>query len=175
MYFGPTSAWTVFRSLLPVVLCVLAFAGFNNWMQQMGRLPALYFMSAGKLIDSIRHPISMIQTMRLNLVIIPLYLGLFCSPLLILRRAPDHDGASPLLRWAPTAVAAAAALAALAGLWRQLGLMLVGVNMLLPEGLGSLTLRDTWILHLNKVPPLPTTEFQAECYFAAACTKASGR
>jgi len=155
-----------YRSLLPVVLCVVALVGFNNWMQQTGRLPALYYFESARLINAFRHPIFLIQTMSLNLVIILLYLGLFCSPLLILRRTPDFDGASPLLRWAPTAVAAAAALVVVAGLWRQLGLMPVGVNILLPVGLGPLTLRDTWVLHLNNVPPLPT-------YFWVAVTALS--
>jgi hypothetical protein len=77
------------RSLLPVVLCVVALVGFNNWMQQTGRLPALYYFESARLINGFRHPIYLIQTMSLNLVIILLYLGLFCSPLLILRRRPD--------------------------------------------------------------------------------------
>jgi hypothetical protein len=159
-------AQKIFRSLLPVVLCVLALVGFNYWMQQTGRLPALYYFESARLINAFRHPISLIQTMSLNLVVTLLYLGLFCSPLLILRRTPDYDGASPLLRWAPTAVAAAAALVVVAGLWRQLGLMPVGANILLPVGLGPLTLRDTWVLHLNNVPPLPT-------YFWVAVTALS--
>jgi Dolichyl-phosphate-mannose-protein mannosyltransferase len=146
----------VFRSLLPVVLCVLALVGFNNWMQQTGRLPALYYFESTRLINSFRYPILMLQILNLNFVVILLYLGLFCSPLLMLRRAPAYDGTSPLLRWAPSAAAAVAALVAIIYLWRQLGLMPVGVNILLPEGLGPLTLHDTWVLHLKNVPPLPT-------------------
>ena len=145
-----------FRSLLPVVLCVLALVGFNHWMQQTGRLPALYYLESARLINGIRHPIFLIHTMSLNLVIILLYLGLFCSPLLILRRRSAYDAAGPRLRWVPTAAAAAATLIVVAVLWRWLGLMPIGGNILLPEGLGPLTLHDTWVLHLNNVAPLPT-------------------
>jgi hypothetical protein len=155
MFRPDERARKIFRSLLPVVLCVLALVGFNYWMRQTGRLPALYYMRSDKLFDSILHPISMIKTMRLNLVIILLYLGLFCLPLLILRRTPANAGVSPLMRRLPTAAAAVAALIALVNVWRQLGLMPVGVNILLPEGLGPLTLRDTWVLRLSNVPELP--------------------
>jgi hypothetical protein len=144
----------IYRSLVLVILCVLAFVAFNYWMQQTGRTPANYGVKSQELIDNIRRPIYLIQKVGFNVVATLLYLVLFCSPLLILRKTPANDQASPLFRWLPTAVAAAAALAACGILWLKPGLMPIGGNILVPQGLGPLTLRDTYTLGLPNVAPL---------------------
>ena len=143
------------RALLPIVLCAAALILFGLWQQHTGRLPALYHQKEGFILANLRDPVLLFRTVKINLVIVFLYFGLLALPVLITRRVPPVGAAGSLLRWVPAITAAVAALYACWVLWRALGPMPVGNNILIPQGLGPLTLNDTFILGLNNVPALP--------------------
>lgn len=147
----------IVRALLPLVLCVAAFGLFELWLQQTGRVPALYHQKEGIILDILRQPVALIKRAVFHLVIVFLYFGLFALPALILRQVPPVGAPGSWLRWVPRLAAAAAALYACGLLWRMQSLMPISNNILIPQGLGPLTLRDTFILNLNNVPSLPVS------------------
>ena len=150
--------WTrkIPKSVVPVISCLMAFILFEQWMKTTGRLPTLQNARLQEISHNLSDLRYLVQRVSFNLTTVLLYLGLFCAPLLMLRRAPTGREGTALLQRAPTAIAVlAVALVTVAILWIKPGLMPIGNNVLIPQGLGPLTLRDAYFLGLNSVPPLP--------------------
>ena len=133
--------WTVvtlgalFGGLLVWGLASASAPGWRAWAR-----PAMGF--AGRLV---REPIGVVA----NPVVVLLYLGLFTLPV-ALARSPASGSVGWLSR-ALLGVIATPALLAL-GLVIPIG---ANGNVLVPQGIGPLTLRDTFILGLGHVAPLP--------------------
>ena len=92
--------------------------------------------------------------MNANISMTLLYSGLFLSPLLLVTKLASPP-ASPGWRWASTAISL---LFVLISAFRiiHLGIVMpIGGNVFIPEGIGPLTLRDTYILHQSDVARLP--------------------
>jgi hypothetical protein len=144
----------IVRAALPLVLCISTFALFELWLQQTGRLPALYHQNEGVILSNLRDPALLIKLVIANLTIAFLYFGLFGLPVLILRQLPPVGWPNPWLRWTPRCVAAVAVLCACI-VFSLVRMMPAGHNILIKQGLGPLTLRDGYVLGLDNVPSLP--------------------
>src|SRR5262249_38122499 len=90
-----------------------------------------------------------------NLIIVLLYLGLFSVPILLLTTRPPVGTGQSSIRGLPFVIALAAVVLALLEMIRKHQIMPMGKNVLIDQGIGPLTLRDTYILFLDNVPALP--------------------
>ncbi|HWV98675.1 MAG TPA: glycosyltransferase family 39 protein [Candidatus Acidoferrum sp.] len=146
------------RSLLRAGTPTLITAGslmiFEYWLRKSGRLPDSYVGQGLVLREAVREPVHFIATSVKNTVTAVLYLGLFLSPLACLMRLPPRQ-VRTWVNWTANAVF----LAFIAGCFTWLLVnhktMPLRGYVLVPQGIGPLTLRDTFVLHLPNVPALP--------------------
>jgi hypothetical protein len=133
-------------AVLPFVLGIALHVTYEHWLVATGRTPSVSHLLPGPAFFIVRN--------AAHLIAISLYVGLYMAPLLacltLAWRSPLADGNSSRTSslWRPFA-ALVALLVALA----PLGNMLPGPgfgNILIPSGLGPLTLRDTFLLGLNR-------------------------
>jgi 4-amino-4-deoxy-L-arabinose transferase-like glycosyltransferase len=130
-------------AVLPVMLAVTLQLAFEHWLVASGRTPLIFPSLVSLLPTQWRY--APLHGARLAAMALP-YFGLFMTPFVAcwaLARRPPR-------RWA-AAFLAAALVAALAT-WHD-PLPALG-NVLIPSGLGPLTLSDTLVLHSN-APVLP--------------------
>jgi hypothetical protein len=142
----------------PLVLCAGSFVLFDVWLRESGRAPFLYGAPSAAILAVLKLPIvQMLSRLGWNLITALLYLGLFTLPLLLLTRRPNFVAKAPWwLRWVPTAAGASIAAIAGAGMIAMHRTMPISGNIIVPQGIGPLLLRDTAILQLENVPALPS-------------------
>ncbi len=145
-------------ALAPLILCAGSFMLFDGWLRESGKAPFLYGAPSAAILGVLKSPIvQMLSRLGWNLITALLYLGLFSLPMLLLTRRPDFVGKAPSwLRWVPTVAASGVAAMAGVGLLVMHRTMPITGNILVPQGIGPLLLRDAEILHLRNVPPLPS-------------------
>jgi hypothetical protein len=145
-------------ALGPLIFCATSLILFNGWLRETGKLPAVYYLQAEEMLIALKLPIKqMISRIAWNLIATLLYLGLFSLPILLLTRRPKFVAeVHPWLRRVPLAAASGTAVLAVIGMLTKHRIMPVGDNILIPQGIGPLALRDTNILGLPNVPSLPT-------------------
>jgi hypothetical protein len=134
--------------VLPFVLGIAVHVTFVHWLVAAGRTPSVSHLQIG--------PAFFILRITAHLFLISLYVGFYMAPLLACLifawRSPLADGNSSwtLSLWRPFA-----ALAVLLVSLANTGDMLPAIgNILIPSGLGPLTLRDTFLLRSNQ-PTIP--------------------
>ncbi|MHB8886269.1 MAG: hypothetical protein ACYC5H_14580 [Methylovirgula sp.] len=143
-------------ALLPLLVCAASLALYDGWLSQSGKLPALYSVQSAQIAILLKSPINLASQISRNLIPVFLYLGLFSLPILLLtRRPPVVAEADSWVRRIPFVTQCVVTVAAIRMLATH-GIMPIGGNMLIPQGIGPLTLRDTYILHLPNVAPLPS-------------------
>lgn len=145
-------------ALAPLILCAGAFVLFDGWLRESGKAPFLYGAPSAAILNVLKSPIvQMLSRLGWNLITALLYLGLFSLPMLLLTRRPNLVARAPSwLRWVPTAAAAAIAAIAGMGMVAMHRTMPISANILAPQGIGPLLLRDAEILQLKNVPALPS-------------------
>jgi 4-amino-4-deoxy-L-arabinose transferase-like glycosyltransferase len=149
--------WIV-RALFPAALSIIVLAAFQYYLIATGRLPALYNEKSNKLISVIGHPFKL----SLNIVYygwsILMYLGWFILPVLIPAVLPQLvTGRYPRPSRLTRGLLLFFAVASVVRFVVVPSLMPVHNNVIIPQGIGPPTLKDTQNLHLPHLPPLPVT------------------
>ena len=145
----------VLRAMAPVGVCALALVALQHWLRVSGRLPALYSVQNDNLLSYFTDPIGLAIGLPTRCLTALLYLGWFSLPVLLL----VHPSVATLRRH-PRSFHIAACAGGLffvgAGLVLTFGRgpMPFAGNVLLPQGIGPLMLRDTQLLGLPHVRPL---------------------
>ena len=160
---------TILRAVTPAALCLTALLGFEHWMAATGRLPALYNFQNTHLLKIVGHPAKLAGVLANSIYLSLMYLGLFLSPVL-LTTLPTLKTlcADRKLARAGWVFGALAMLTLAHGLCGKGFLMPMAGNILNETGIGPLTLRDIFILHIHQVPVLPTA-FWAAVTFISLC------
>ena len=135
---GFAARWLL-RAILPSVVCLTSLMLFQHWMSITGRTPFQYASSAALGSLSIRVIAAKCETVLL-------YLGLFCLPILLLGSTDRRLSAtSTLLRVVPALFGGAFALLSLYFCFGPLERwMPKGENILIPQGLGPITIPGHW-------------------------------
>jgi 4-amino-4-deoxy-L-arabinose transferase-like glycosyltransferase len=150
------------QAAIPPVCCIASLLIFQAWLHVTGRLPALYHQKTAALFGTLSNPAALLVSFATNAHIALLYLGLFLLPTLILvgaaamraRRRSAPRTVVALLACAVAVLAVGSVLVIRSG---KSMLMPLAGNVLIPSGIGPLTLRDTYILNTGHVPPLPSS------------------
>ena len=129
---------------IPLLVCAASLLLCYGWLRATGGVVIL------------KSPLRTLGAIYYNLITVPLYLGLFSVPVLLLTTRPTVvTRVQSSVRWIPFVTALAAVVLALIGMIGEHRIMPFGRNVLIPQGIGPLTLRDTYILQLDNVPSLP--------------------
>jgi 4-amino-4-deoxy-L-arabinose transferase-like glycosyltransferase len=157
MRFGIGIA-SIFRAVTPLLICTGALVGVEQWMAATGRTPVLYNESSEGLLNALRDP------RRLKFAVLitfaaSVYLGLFVLPLSALLAARMISAVNSSGRMVALGYLMLGALTAALGI---IGLVKFGPlpwigNIIDAAGIGPHTLRDTYVLRLGSVAPLPAT------------------
>jgi 4-amino-4-deoxy-L-arabinose transferase-like glycosyltransferase len=145
------------RAVLPALACLGALAAFQYWLKVTDQLPALSIQKV-RLMAVLTNPLRIPMNVAYFGWSMLMYVGWFLLPVTlpaVWRQWRDKAGAPPCY---PAWIALGLFLAASGARFLILpGLMPVHNNVLIPQGIGPATLRDTLILHLPNLPALPTT------------------
>jgi hypothetical protein len=152
---------TVIRASVPIVACLAAFIGFETWLSRAHGLPPGQAEATMMLLQAVGKPLFFVYHVASQGLVAAPYLGWFLAPVLLL--------VSPALfslRCRNRSDIAALGLALVIG-----GLIIVTViqaghgmplyrNVIIPQGLGPLTLHDVYpygpgTLKLQPIAPLP--------------------
>lgn len=170
---SPLTARAMLRAAFPLILCVTAFVTFNHWLEMSDRLPIRHDAQNQKLYELFTKLEYLITRPLATTSTALVYLGLFLLPTLVLSAKNilgTHRGRATVLIAAGILVLVGGPLvlahyghAALTPvvvpdnifLDGNVILMPIAGNVLDPSGIGPLTLRDTYVLHLNHMPALP--------------------
>jgi len=141
------------RAVMPLILCVVALIGFEQWLARTGRLPALYNYKTETLVEAIGHPAKLAGVFAHSCYLCLMYLGFALSPILCLslpRLRSNHKHWWVLCAWL---AAALTGLTIVNGLCGKGFTMPLSNNVVHRSGLGPLTLRDAFFV--NTTPMLP--------------------
>lgn len=145
----------VSRAAAPPVASFGVLITFQRWLESVCGLSRGYHYWTDRLLSRLEEPKLLAQNFPQNATVVLLYLGWFLLPVLLILAT---SGSSR--RTSPGRIVAGALGGLLAGgaairlaVVRQL--MPLGKNIIAPEGIGPLTLRDTSVLELPNVPSLP--------------------
>ncbi len=152
---GFQNRW-ITRAIVPLVVSAVALAAFQHWLKVTGRIPNIYEHKSDRLVAALTHP----ERIPLNVAYFGwsmlMYLGWFLLPLTLTTRfrgrsAPERPRLILVIRLA-------LGLFLVASVVRFIvvpSLMPVHNNILIPQGIGPATLRDTFNLRLAHLPALP--------------------
>jgi hypothetical protein len=146
----------ILRAAIPPAVCLGVLLVFQQWLAASGRLPARYGDEKGYFLYELGHPQTLVSFVVNNTLVGLLYLGLFLLAIVIFAAA---DILSTHRKQAIAVFAFAIGAILLGGAVRHLSgrgcMMPMSENILIKEGIGPLTLSDTWSLGLDPVPALP--------------------
>ncbi|ACB96426.1 conserved hypothetical protein [Beijerinckia indica subsp. indica ATCC 9039] len=146
-------------ALTPFLVCTASLMLFNRWLRETGRTPDVYDFQLNLLASTIKAPVLEVMSLiGLHVIETLLYLGLFSLPLLLLTRRHDIVAVDARSWWrhAPIMIAGCVTLLGVATMWARHQIMPLFGDILVPQGIGPLLLRDTFELHLPNVPSLPS-------------------
>lgn len=144
----------LFRALAPTLLSIIVLVAFQYWLSSTGRLPALYNEKSHKLISVVGHPLKLFLNIFYYGWSILMYLGWFLFPVCV-ALASWFPAKQPRLSRLNRAALLLFAVASVARFIIVPSLMPVHNNVIIPQGIGPATLKDTQNLHLPHLPPLP--------------------
>ena len=147
--------------LAPLLACGAVLVGFNHWLVATGKVPAQLTAQSEGILQSFRMPALLAKRIAENMATAYLYMGLFSLPVILLTRRPAFDAPNIWLRPAPRLLAGAAVALTVLIMVAAHRIMPFGKNILVPEGVGPLTLRDAFVLGLPNVPRLPVAWWMA--------------
>lgn len=150
----------VVSAVLPFAICALALFVVEWWLRATGRMPAFYNAQAGKVLDMVLDPGAW-RVIARHGVTAMLYLGLLLSPLLAWMLAATWRSRPQARRWLTLGMLVLTALfgALLATKFDRL--MPLSGNIIVPSGIGPLTLRDAYFLDAGVVVPWPAQVWMA--------------
>jgi hypothetical protein len=148
---------TVVRGVIPLILCVGALFAFDHWLAASGRVPMDYDVKTNELLQVLTEPGHFTRHMLSNVFDALIYLGLFLLPCLVLSMQglfhPSRMRGAALLGVGILTTTLGAAVRTHYG--HRMLLPSPHLNILLNSGIGPVYSRDTFILHLDHMPPLP--------------------
>lgn len=143
---------SLLRMALPLVVCVAGLMIFQFWLKTTGAVPA-NTLRTGRLWAVLGDPLKVLVNVAYYGWGMLMYLGWFVAPVILLvsgKRDVTPSGPSLAVR-----VVVMIFLLVTAGRFAlRPSLMPVHNNILIPEGIGPLTLRDLFDLKLPHVPPV---------------------
>jgi 4-amino-4-deoxy-L-arabinose transferase-like glycosyltransferase len=148
---GLAPRWVI-RALVPLAVCLGALLTFQHWLKATGRLPALHSLQNGEFLSALCTPKRLVPGLAKHIGTALLYLGWFSLPVMVLVLP-----AAATARRGRRAFMIAGCLFALCSiiiLVLTRGPMPTAGNIILPQGIGPLSLRDVHILNLPHVPTL---------------------
>ena len=151
---GLQRRWLI-RAVLPSIVCLVILAAFQHWLKVAGKLPANN-MRTERLWAVLANPIRIPLNVAYYGWSMLMYLGWFLLPLTlpaIWSRRSAETGSPPCF---PARGALFFFLVASVGRFFFVpSLMPVHNNVIIPQGIGPATLRDTFDLHLPHLPAWP--------------------
>jgi len=153
MRHGVQSRWLM-RMVLPAAVCICLLLGFQYWLKLSGHAPA-NTMRTERLWAVFDDPLKIPINLAYYGWGMLMYLGWFLSPVLVLgisRRSLPQTKQAKLTVW--IALGMFGLITALRFILRP-SLMPVHNNIIIPQGVGPLVLRDVFDLNLPHVPSLP--------------------
>jgi hypothetical protein len=120
---------------LPLLIAGAALVTFNRWMDSEGVTPVMYTYLNEQMRNVLTHPPLLAKNVIRNGIAVPLYVGLFALPMLLVQGAP-RLGTTTLVRRVAAAAAVLFALTATAACIIDLGPMPVIGNVVTHAGLG---------------------------------------
>jgi hypothetical protein len=148
---GMAGRWLI-RALIPLAICLGALLTFQHWLSATGRLPALYSLQNGELLSALCSPRRLLPGLAKHLGTALLYLGWFSLPVTIL--VLPKAAAEPRGRLVFMIAGCVFLLGSIIVLVLTRGPMPTAGNIVMPQGIGPLSLRDVHILNLAHVPAL---------------------
>ena len=148
---GLAGRWVI-RALVPLAVCLGALLTFQHWLKATGRLPALYSLQNGEFLSMLCTPKRLVPGLAKHIGTALLYLGWFSFPVTILV-LPRPDPARGSHR-AGAIAGCVFVLCSIVVLVLSRGPMPTAGNIVMPQGIGPLSLRDVHILNLAHVPYL---------------------
>ncbi len=143
------------KALVPLVASILVYLIYQRWMQDTGRLPALYDQKSQQLMETLHLPaMALARTLVRNTVVMAIYAGLLSAPVALIGYVRISAGLSARTRMAVGLACLVISALLCAALFHSRSLMPMASNILVPEGIGPLTLRDVYIYHMPGVPAL---------------------
>ena len=147
----------VIRAVLPLTICIVILAAFQYWLKVTGKTPP-NTMRTERLWAVLANPVRIPLNVAYFGWSMLMYLGWFLLPVTlpaVLSRRSAEAGSPPCL---PARIALFIFLVASVGRFFLVpSLMPVHNNVIIPQGIGPATLRDTLDLHLPHLPALPTS------------------
>jgi hypothetical protein len=146
----------IIRAVVPLLISILVLGAFQHWLRATGRLPALYSVKTDKLRDVLAQPARIPVNVAYFGWSMLMYLGWFLAPVMVLtgwwKRSASTRPRVILLARLTLGLFLVASIVRFLVLPK---LMPVHNNIIIPEGIGPASLRDTLNLHLPNLPALP--------------------
>lgn len=138
----------------PLFICGMVYLGFREWMQLTGRQPQNYNLPVQLIADQVHDILSLFTHVSTNISTMLLYMGLFLSLILLVTKLTE-GAAGSRGRTASIGISLASVAFSICRMFRLGIVMPIDFNVLVPEGIGPLHLRDTDILLQPDVARLP--------------------
>jgi hypothetical protein len=144
---------SILRAAIPTALSLGALFAYKQWFGARGPMESY---RTGELLHALASPGTLLRSLALGTYQDLFYLGWFLMPVLILAMtsiAPSHRKKALAI-----IIASIVALAAVMGRHMYTGqnvLMPLSGNVIVRSGIGPLTLRDAFVLHLSRLPAMP--------------------
>ena len=152
---GLQRRWII-RAVLPLLVSILVLGAFQHWLRATGRLPALYSVKTDKLRDVLARPMRIPINVAYFGWSMQMYLGWFLLPVMVLTGAWKNSASTrPRVILLARLALGLFLVASIVRFLMLPKLMPVHNNIIIPEGIGPASLRDTLNLHLPNLPVLP--------------------
>lgn len=154
---------TFLCALLPFIVCVAVFVVFELWLAHSNRLPRGQADATAMLVGAALNPMWSLRQVAGQTFVAAAYYGWFLTPLLLIIPWWTFREGDPKWRKAlPPAAAIIVGALALVSVVQTGHMMPIHMNVIIPQGIGPLTLHDAYpygngVLKLTPIPPLPAT------------------
>lgn len=146
----------VIRALLPSALCLGALSAFQLWTAATGRLPVHHSARSERVLEAFADPGVFWGFVKSAYIPLP-YLGWFLLPVLVFTLGSNWAYLKGKMGTRIAMLTAALVLGGLTlALWHKGDLMPIRGNIIVPAGIGPLTLRDTCVAGTTHMPGLST-------------------
>ena len=143
------------KAVLPLAIGLGSLNCLHFWMKWNGRLPALYDLKTDQFLHVLDAPYALPARLAFYCWNALLYVGLFLAPLTIWCQGVKNQEIRRRVSIISFLAVFVFSLATLIRLTTKHSLMPLVGNIIVPEGIGPLTLRDVAFLSLSHVPALP--------------------
>jgi hypothetical protein len=154
-------AATLLKGIVPAVMGVVLHLVFQRWVIDTGRAPDVVLGSVHELIPDSFTDLAM-NSLRQSIYVVP-YMGAFLLPLLIMSGRSRLAGITSVQERSPRIILAClSTLFLVVFVWKHAAIRWWHAaipmldNVITRSGVGALTLRDVYLLHINEpvIPPV---------------------